>query len=66
MKNKFMASLKSLFNRGVKVKPDLRHPGHKRFGAFNPDGPRGAGAWWLRRVFSQDLKMVSTRDGKPV
>ncbi len=28
--------------------------------------PRGHGAAWLRQTFSQNLKMISTRDGKPV
>jgi len=30
------------------------------------DSPRGAGAAWLRQTFSPKLKMVSTRDGRPV
>jgi len=28
--------------------------------------PRGHGAKWLRQTFHQNLKMVSTRDGRPV
>ncbi len=27
---------------------------------------RGAGALWLRQTFSENLKMISTRDGRPV
>jgi len=30
------------------------------------NSPRGAGAAWLRANFHQNLKMISTRDGRPV
>ena len=30
------------------------------------DSPRGAGAFWLRQNFHQNLRMRSTRDGRPV
>lgn len=34
--------------------------------SLNLTSDRGAGAVWLRQTFNQNLRMRSTRDGKPV
>ena len=38
----------------------------KRVATLDLTSSRGAGALWLRQTFGHQLKMISTRDGKPV
>lgn len=61
----------NFFNRmfspgGALQRLDLRHSDAERFGPFNPASRRNAGAEYLRHMFGGNLKMVSTRDGRPV